>query len=512
MASPTGEGVTAAAPPGGPDGTWSDRPDAEGLRVRTARGTIVNGAFHVGVNLVTLLKGFVIAAFLTAQDYGLWGLLAISLGTLLALPQIGINDKYIQQEEPDQERAFQIAFTLQAALCAGFLAAVAVGMPLFALLYGTWEIVAPGYVLGLAVPAIVLQTPLWVHYRRMDFVRQRTLQAFDPVMSLVVTAALAAAGLGYWAVVIGTVCGSWAAGLAALRASPYRLALVYERGSLREYATFSWPLLVSSASGLVLALAPILVAQRTGGLATVGAITLAGSIALYTARIDDVVTQTLYPAICAAQDRLDVLFESFSKSNRLALLWGMPCGVGLALFAEDLVEHVLGGRWHFAVGLIQAFAVIAAVNQVGFNWHAFYRARGNTRPIAVASVVMLVCTLGVSVPLLAWEGLSGFAWGMGIATAVSLVVRVAFLARIFPAFRVLGHAARAIAPTVPAAAAVLALRLADGDRTPARALAELAVFVAVAAVATLVAERRLLRELVGYLRGRPVAPSAGLPA
>ena len=41
----------------------------------------------------------------------------------------------------------------------------------------------------------------------------------------------------------------------------------------------------------------------------------------------------MYPAICAVQDRLELLRESFVKSNRLALMWAMPFGVGIALFA-----------------------------------------------------------------------------------------------------------------------------------------------------------------------------------
>ena len=33
------------------------------------------------------------------------------------LRSVGFNDKYIQQDHPDQEAAFQVAFTLQAFLC-----------------------------------------------------------------------------------------------------------------------------------------------------------------------------------------------------------------------------------------------------------------------------------------------------------------------------------------------------------------------------------------------------------
>ena len=61
------------------------------------------------------------------------------------------------------------------------------------------------------------------------------------------TLGLAAAGLGYWAFVVGTICGAWAAAAVAVRASPYPLRLRYERGTPPEYATFSGPLMLKGA-------------------------------------------------------------------------------------------------------------------------------------------------------------------------------------------------------------------------------------------------------------------------
>ena len=67
----------------------------------------------------------------------------------------------------------------------------------------------------------------------------------------------------------------------------------------------------------------------------------------------------------------------------------------------------------------------------------------------------------------------------------------------------LPHALRAIAPTVPAAAAVLAVRAVVDPRSLGLALAEVALYFLVTLGATLVLERSLLREVRGYLGGRP---------
>jgi lipopolysaccharide exporter len=233
-------------------------------------------------------------------------------------------------------------------------------------------------------------------------------------------------------------------------------------------------------------------------------ISLTSSITGYTDQLDAIITATLYPAICAIKDRTDLMFESFVKSNRLALMWGMPFGVGLALFAPDLVRFGIGHKWQPAVKLIQIFGLIAASHQVAFNWTAYFRARGNTRPIAVVNVIVMVAFLLSMVPLTITDGLTGFGIAMAITAGVALIARTYLLVRLFPGFAMIRHTARAVAPSVPAAAAVLGMRLlAGGSGSRALAVAELVVYVAVTALATVAFERPLLGEVVGYLRARP---------
>lgn len=478
------------------------------LRSRTARGTLVTAGFLIGTNGLQLIKGLVIATFLSAAAYGTWGLLMAAFMTLLTLAAVGVDDKYIQQDDPDQTRAFEIAFTFQALLGVGLLVGVLIGMPAFALLYGRPQMIAPGLVFALAIPALVLQMPLWVHYRRMDFVRQRSLQAIDPVVSLVAVLGLGAAGLGVWALVFGELIGTWCAAVAIMRSSPYRLRFRWERSALREYTRFSWPLFVGALSTVVIIQAPVTVTSRLFGVAAVGGLALAANISQFTTRVDDVVTQSLYPAICAVKDRTDLLFESFWKSNRLALLWAAPLGGAAALFASAFVHDVVGEKWHFAVPLIAAFGINAALNQIGFNWTAFLRARGDTRPIAIASTVGLLGSLSLGIPLLVADGLTGLGVGICAATMLTVAVRLWYLHRLFANFPVTGHVLRGIGPTLPAVAAVLALRLHSGAETDAWTVGEAITYALVSCGLTYLSQRELLRESIGYLRGRTAAVTA----
>src|SRR3954452_21197091 len=336
------------------------------LRARTARGTLVNAGFTIGTSAILIVQGVVLAGLLSTYVYGLWSLLMAGYMTLLDLGSVGIDDRYVQQDDADQRRAFEIAFTLQILLGGVFVLIVLVGMPLFALLYGRPEIIGPGLALAISIPALALQMTVWVHYRRMDFARQRRLMLIDPVVTFLATIALVLAGLGVWALVAGALLGTWTASLAMVRACPYRLRLRWDPDAFREYRRFSWPLFAAALSTVLLVQVPVVVSARVLGVTAVAGIALAATIWQFTQKVDQFVTASLYPAICAVKDRRDVLFEAFWKSNRLALLWAAPMGAAVALFAGDFVHYVIGEKWRFAVPLIAAYGLSAAIDQIAF--------------------------------------------------------------------------------------------------------------------------------------------------
>src|SRR5581483_2613198 len=272
------------------------------------------------------------AALLTRSQFGVWGVLIVSLGVLARLKVIGIADKYIQQDEPDQQLAFQKAFTLEAMITAAAIVPLTLALPVLAVVYGHWKLIAPGVVLITVLAADALQAPFWLLYRDMRFVRQRTLQAIEPLLAFVTTIVLAIAGAGYWSLAVGVAVGAWGGAITAIVTCPYEIRWRYDPGTLRAYGSFSGPIFLTTASSIVMANATMIATNAHLGLAGAGAVALAGTITAFATRLDDVLGSTLYPAICAIQTRADLLRESFVKANRLALMWAMPFGVSLALF------------------------------------------------------------------------------------------------------------------------------------------------------------------------------------
>ena len=473
---------------------------ARELRERTTRGALLNGAFVGGGELLLLIQGLIVTAILGPEAIGLYGAVSATAVTITNLKRVGIDEEFVRQSEAEQEEEFQRAFTLDLSLSVVLAFVIAAAAPLVALAYDDDRLLALTLAVSYLPVAFSLQAPTWIFFRRMDFLRQRVLQAIVPVVTVAVTLPLAVAGVGVWSLVIGPFVANVTAAAAAIKVSPYRLRIRRDRATWSRYVRFSWPIFVSALTLLVVMQGQVLAFDLAEGLAAAGFITLAATLTRYADRVDRILASTIYPAICTVQDRPSTLAELFTKSNRLGLAWVVPFCAGFVLFTPDLVEYVLGGDWEPAVGLLQGMAVAAGLQQLGYNWFSFYRAAGNSRPQAVESVVMLAAFLLLAVPALFAWGFDGFVGGRIAGVVFVLAVRRYYVRGLLPGVGFVRLGLRALAPVIGAAALVVAVRLALwGDREPAQAIVEIALFVGATAALTWAFERNLLREAGGYM-------------
>jgi O-antigen/teichoic acid export membrane protein len=477
------------------------------LRARTARGGVVNAVFLSGAEALVVAQNLLATALLGPDAIGLYGVVTTTAMTIVALRRVGIDEAFVQTDTSNEEHEFQRALTVELAL--GVLGALAVAAlaPALAAAYDDDRLLALTLAVTYLPVAFALQAPQWVFFKRMDFVRLRALQAIVPLGTVVVAVPLLLAGVGVWALVIGPFCGNLAAIVTAWRASPYALRLRPDREAARRYLRFSWPVFVTSAIALLVAQAQIAVFGVKDGLVAAGWITLAATLTRYADRADQILATTIYPAIVRVRERGAVLEELFAKANRLTLIWAFPFGAGLALFGADLIVFVLGDEWRGAIVLLGGLALAVALQQVGYSWFAFYRARGEPWPQAVESAVFGASFAVLAIPGALLWGAWGFVIGRAGCTLFLLAVRAVYVRRLLPGVRLDAIALRAALPVLLASVPVLALRLAlwGGERTLAQALIELALWLAGLALATRRLEGPLLAELRGYLRAGAAA-------
>jgi O-antigen/teichoic acid export membrane protein len=470
---------------------------ASELRARTIRGVAINTAFLVVVEAAALAQALIVARILGPSEIGLYGIVSITVVTLIALKRVGIDEAFVQQDERDQEREFQLAFSLELALAGVFAVLIAIAAPVLAAVYDEPRLLPLTLALAYLPIAFALQAPLWIFFRRMDFLRQRSLQAVVPIVTFVVTVPLAASGVGVWSIVIGAIAGNAASVILALRLSPYRLAIRFDREATHRYVRFSWPILVVTAGGLIVAQGQILAFKLEGGLAAAGFLALAVGLTRYADRAEHVISPTVYPVVCAVRDRVSALEELFTAAVRAAAIWSLGFGALLVLFAPDVVEHLLGDEWSGATVLLQGLGIASGLYSLGYTWIAFARGLGRFRQPAVEAVVAVVVFAAVALPVFLTWGETGYVIAICGSSAAILCVRAYFVRRLLPGVDLPRLVARCAWPVLVAAAAVMALRLAlwGGERPLGQAAAELALFLAVYGAIVIATERSLLAEL-----------------
>src|SRR6478609_2152507 len=450
-------------------------PESPGLRARTARGGVVNAAFLSGAELLVLFQGLLATALLGPDAIGLYGIVTTTAMTIVALRRVGIDEAFVQTSADDEEAEFQRALTVELGL--GVLGALAVAAlaPVLAAAYDDDRLLGLTLAVTYLPVAFALQAPQWVFFKRMEYVRLRLLQVIVPLGTVAVAVPLLLAGVGVWSLVIGPFVGNLAAIIAAWRSSPYKLRLRPDRAAARRYLRFSWPVFVTAVVALVVAQGQIAVFGLEDGLVAAGYITLAATLTRYADRADQIVATTIYPAIVRVRDRVDVLEELFEKANRLTLMWAFPFGAGLALFGPDLILFVLGDEWRGAIVLLGGLAVAVALQQVGYSWFSFYRARGESWPQAIESAVFGLAFAAFAIPGALLGGSWGFVIGRMGCTVCVLAVRQVYVRRLLPGVRMGALALRSALPVALASAPVLVLRAAlwGGERTLLQALIEL---------------------------------------
>jgi O-antigen/teichoic acid export membrane protein len=487
------------------------------LRRRTVRGAAITAAFVVGIDAIVAIQGLVVTRILGPETIGLYGLVAVTVTTVLTLKRVGIDEAFVQQDTDDPEAEFQYAFTLELALSSALALVIVLLAPVLAIAYDEPQLLPLTIASAYLPVAFAMLAPLWIFFRRMDYAKQRALQVIQPVVAISVTLPLAATGFGVWSLVVGPAAGYLAAIVVSLRVSPYRLALRFDREVAKRYVRFSGWVLVALLGSMAIAQGQVIAFKVDGGLVAAGYITLAATVTRYVDRADQIVTATIYPAIVAIRGRAASLQELFEKSNRATLLWVLPFTCGVVLFAPDLVDFVLGDEWRPARVLLQGLAAAGLLQHLGFNWFAFYRAHGDPRPPALEALTGTAAFLVLAIGGLALWGDDGFVWGRIAAVAIALVVRWHYIRRLLPQARLAPLVAPAMVPLALAAAATLALRLVlwGGERTLGQFIAEALVFGGVYVAGAVWRERPLVRELVTAIRpaatATPTSPPAPLP-
>jgi O-antigen/teichoic acid export membrane protein len=489
----------------GADGGSSDAVPDRALEIpdlgrRAIQGVLITTLFAVAWELIRAGTGLLTVRFLQPEDYALAGVAIQATGVANTFLNMSIETRLVQvYREPGD--AYDYGFTLLIWVACGYAVLAVVAGLVASRLYGNDLIVplaaalaAQGFIAAASLPAVYLQ-------REMRWWKQRIIYSAGPSVGIVVTLVLAMRGFGAWAVIIGSlVTGAVSATIVWVQAPRKpRFRRRVPRDALRFFFSFGWPLWLGGVIAVLATNGMILEVKIGLGLAMVGAFRLATTLGNRIDTAEGIVAGVLFPVLSRTRD-IDRLRRAYVVSARMILVWAVPVGFGLALFATDVVRYVVGQKWSAVTPLLWVEGIGEAFNAIGTMWGTFYTVLGRNRPslwLGLQINIMMVVLIGVLMPFLHYEGVL---LAISAAIVVSLVQRRRYLKKLFPDIPVIRVAVPYLAAATLAVGVVLALG-AGYDLTSRTGLAlRLVCYFAVYGAAVFALQRGVLAESLAMLR------------
>lgn len=238
--------------------------------------------------------------------------------------------------------------------------------------------------------------------------------------TLAVPLALASAGLGYWALVVGAVGAAFLQLIVVSLCwtNPLRVEFSVGRRSFSDLLSYGGGHVINNAINQVALTGDNLVVGRVLGAAPLGLYTRAYQLmSVGTSLFNQALGRVFFASLARLQQEPERARDMFHGVAGLVALIGLPAAALLSLFAEEAVEIALGPQWRDAVPLFRVLAG-GLFLRTAYNVPAqVIRAAGHLSRLAIRQIVYALAVIGGAAVGSQW-GLVGVAWAITAVLAL----------------------------------------------------------------------------------------------
>jgi O-antigen/teichoic acid export membrane protein len=388
-------------------------------------GASVMGA-ELASNLLRIGSTAVLARLLLPEDFGLLAMVTAFTVFAERFKDFGLGDATVQSREINQKQVSNL-FWINLGICSVLSLALALLSDTIAWFYQEPRLTSITLVLAstLLCSGFVIQQEALLR-RQLSFGVLSFIQICSIVLSVIVAILLAYYGFGYWALVLREFSRTVFMVIATWFACPWRPGLPQREPGLAAHLHFG-----RNVTGFNLihffsrSIDRVLIGKLYGP-SWVGLYFNAYQLmALPVSQIQYPINTVALPALCALQEAPSEFRAYYEKMTQLLAFIVMPCVVFLAIFADMIINILLGPNWSQAVPVFQILAVGAFVEPLVHGIGPVLVAQGNTKKyfrMGFINAIGLICCLLIGCM---W-GPIGIATGYSIAMYISVVVCIAY--------------------------------------------------------------------------------------
>ena len=320
------------------------------------RGSAWTIALRWSLRLTGLVSTLILARLLTPGDYGVVAIATLVVGTIEVFAQTGQYNALMRHPDPTREH-YDSVWTVTALLGFALGCVIWALAPLGASYFHEPRATLVVKVLTVRTVMQGVQSVGVVNFsRELNFRRQYQLRMIPQALAFFITVGLGVALRNYWALVIGVISQSAIALVLSYLMAPHRPRFCFSK--VREIWSFSIWSFFRNLGQYVNGQIDKLAVGGFGGAAAMGRYVVASDVAASpTQELVMPAVTALLPVMAKANGDRDAQRDLYLMTLSWSALVCASTSIGIALVAEDMVDLVLGPKWHDVWPLIPWFAL-----------------------------------------------------------------------------------------------------------------------------------------------------------
>ena len=377
-----------------------------------------------GMQGIAFVVSIVLARLLSAEDYGVLGMLTVFIAVSQVFVQSGLNTALIQKKDVD-ETDLSSVFFVSLGIAVLLYAVLFFAAPFIAAFFAMPQLKNTLRVLALVlVPGALVSVQNAVVARQMAFRKLMMCSLTATVLSGAVGIGMAFAGCGYWALVGQQLSNQLGLSILLLFVVKWKPKLLFSFARVKTLVRFGWKLLLSSLldTGYMNLRTAVIGKQFPGD--TLGYFNRGKQFPeLVMNAVNGSIQSVMLPVLSEQQDDRAQMKQMMRRSVMVSSFLVLPMMAGLAAVAEPLIRLLLTDKWLPCVPFLQiccidfAFYPIHTANLQAIN------AMGRSDVFLKLELIkksygLLILVLSV----LLFDSVYAIAWGAVISTLLSAVV------------------------------------------------------------------------------------------
>lgn len=366
------------------------------IRQKTVRASKWSAITEIAVKLVRPISNLILVRILAPEAFAAVATINMVVSFADIFTDAGFQRYIIQHDHESEEKK---NLTVNVAFWTNF----GISVLLWAILWLcktpiSGFVGAPDLAMGIVIAALSLPMTSFSSIQMALFKRDFNFRIlfytriFSAIVPLVVTIPLAFAGLDYWAIVIGTLCGRLFDAVFLTIMSKWKPKFVYSFQELKRMFSFSmWSLFESISTWLTVWIGVFIVGLRLSDYYTGIYTTVIDTVNSIMSIIVSATQSVLFSSLSRLKDDRTEYLKMFHAFQRITAMFVLPIGVGMYVFQRPITALLLGDAWMEGAPLLGIWGLCYAFSIVFGNLiSSVYQSIGRPKLSVVAQLLHII--------------------------------------------------------------------------------------------------------------------------